>query len=241
MGTGEVLEEAACGRLVRVSSRWVTQRPPKSSSGPRRRSLRDPPPLQLGEPDILLDHPGGHWPDRAMSRRWPGEGKSRGRSPLTIHDARTLRRRHHDQAAPQRRHRHGRRLFARLGLRSRERRFCGAKPRLGEATSPSPAWTRPSRAGRLRRGDPCPAGIARLPRRPVGRIAFEVADAHQGRGIGSVLARELAADARAAGSPSSSPRLRRQRRRRLAPPAGRGLLHVTWQGREREFVLGLER
>ena len=30
-------------------------------------------------------------------------------------------------------------------------------------------------------------------------IAFEVADAYQGRGVGSFLARELAADARAAG------------------------------------------
>ena len=83
-------------------------------------------------------------------------------------------------------------LFARLGARSRERRFCGAKPRLDAAELAAlsrvdaehhvlVAYVGP---------DPRPAGIARLVRE--GRsaeIAFEVADEHQGRGIGSVLAR----------------------------------------------------
>jgi GNAT superfamily N-acetyltransferase len=47
-------------------------------------------------------------------------------------------------------------------------------------------------------GDPEPAGIARLLRDgPVGQIAIAVAC--RGRGVGSVLARALAADARAAG------------------------------------------
>jgi L-amino acid N-acyltransferase YncA len=76
----------------------------------------------------------------------------------------------------------------------------------------------------------------------VAEIAFEVADDHQGRGIGSVLARELAADARAAGI-----------RKLVAtvcgdnPPAVSLLsrvarsLDVSWHGREREFVVGLER
>ena len=72
-------------------------------------------------------------------------------------------------------------------------------------------------------------------------VAFEVVDAHQGRGIGSTLARELAADARAAGI-----------RELVAtvcgdnPPVVSLLklvgssLRVTWRGGEREFVVGLE-
>ena len=67
-------------------------------------------------------------------------------------------------------------------------------------------------------------------------------DEHQGRGIGAVLADELAAVARAAGirelratvcgdNPPVVSLLRR-----LASP-----LHVSWRGREREFVLALDR
>ena len=49
-------------------------------------------------------------------------------------------------------------------------------------------------------GDPAPVGIGRLMREGrVGDLAVVVADAYPGRGIGSVLTRELAADARAAG------------------------------------------
>jgi ribosomal protein S18 acetylase RimI-like enzyme len=72
-------------------------------------------------------------------------------------------------------------------------------------------------------------------------IAFEVADEHQGRGIGSVLARELAADARAAGITELVATVCGDNEavvsllRRVA-----GSLRVTWQGGEREFVLGLE-
>ena len=72
-------------------------------------------------------------------------------------------------------------------------------------------------------------------------IAIEVADAHQGRGFGSVLGRELAADARAAGitelvgtvcgdNPSMVSILRR---------IGQSL-DVTWSGGEREFVVALQ-
>jgi ribosomal protein S18 acetylase RimI-like enzyme len=43
-------------------------------------------------------------------------------------------------------------------------------------------------------------GLARIVREgPSAEIAFEVVDEHQGLGIGSVLAAELVADARAAG------------------------------------------
>src|SRR5688500_15779887 len=94
------------------------------------------------------------------------------------------------------------RLFERLGSRSRERRFCGAKPRLSE-----------HELARLARvdgrhhvlvgyvaDDPLPVGIARLVRDGASaEIAFEVADEYQGKGVGSVLASELAAAARAAG------------------------------------------
>ena len=135
-------------------------------------------------------------------------------------------------------------LFARLGSRSRERRFCGAKPRLREAELAALARVDGEHHVLVAYadGDPSPAGIARLVRD--GRraeIAFEVADAHQGRGVGSILAEQLSADARAAGitelvatvcgdNPAVVSLLER-----VAEP-----LHVSWRGREREFVVGLE-
>ena len=90
-------------------------------------------------------------------------------------------------------------------------------------------------------GESVPAGIARLHRfGGVAEIAFAVADAHQGRGVGSILARELAADARAAGitelvatvcgNPSIVSLLKKMA----------SSLEMTWRGREREFVVGLE-
>jgi ribosomal protein S18 acetylase RimI-like enzyme len=135
-------------------------------------------------------------------------------------------------------------LFARLGGRSREQRFCGAKPRL-----PEPELAALARVdGRHHvlvayvEGDAAPAGIARLVRD--GRsaeIAFEVADAHQGRGVGSLLADQLAADARASGITElvatvcgDNPAVVSLLRRVAAS------LHVSWQGGEREFVVGLE-
>jgi GNAT superfamily N-acetyltransferase len=135
-------------------------------------------------------------------------------------------------------------LFERLGTRSREKRFCGPKPRLSDTELAALA-----RVGRTHHvlvgyldGDPGPAGMARLVRsEDAAEIAFEVADVHQGRGIGTVLARELAADARAAGI--------RELRATVCgdnPPAESLLkvvassLRVTWSGREREFVAGLE-
>jgi ribosomal protein S18 acetylase RimI-like enzyme len=135
-------------------------------------------------------------------------------------------------------------LFARLGDRSRERRFCGAKPRL--STSELEALARVDADHHVLVGyldwDPEPAGVARLVRDgATAEIAFAVADAYQRRGIGSLLARELAADARAAGirtlvatvcgdNPPVVSLLRR---------LGRSL-HVQWRDREREFVVGLE-
>ena len=136
-------------------------------------------------------------------------------------------------------------LFERLGSRSREKRFCGAKPRLSDNELTALARVDSERhvlVGYVD-GDSQPAGMARLVRDGASaEIAFEVADDYQGRGIGSVLARELASDARAAGI-----------RELVAtvcgdnPPVVSLLkkvaesLQVSWHGREREFVVGLER
>jgi ribosomal protein S18 acetylase RimI-like enzyme len=134
-------------------------------------------------------------------------------------------------------------LFERLGPRSREQRFCGAKPRLTDADLVvlSRVDDRHHVLVAYVDGDPAPAGIARLVRDgTTAEIAFEVADAHQGRGIGSVLALELAADARAAGITSLVATVCGENAaavsllRRLADT-----LHVTWRGRERELVVGL--
>jgi ribosomal protein S18 acetylase RimI-like enzyme len=136
-------------------------------------------------------------------------------------------------------------LFARLGSRSRERRFCGSKPRLSDVELARLA--RVDARHHVLVGyvetDPEPIGIARLVRDGASaEIAFEVADDYQGRGIGSVLARELATDARAAGITTlvatvcgDNPRVVSLLTRMAAS------LHVRWQGGEREIVVGLGR
>jgi ribosomal protein S18 acetylase RimI-like enzyme len=93
-------------------------------------------------------------------------------------------------------------VFERLGEESRRRRFNGPKPCLGEKEL---RWlaavdSRHHALVAYVDGDPRPVALARLVR--AGRsaeIAFEVADEHQRRGIGSALTAELIADARAAG------------------------------------------
>lgn len=135
-------------------------------------------------------------------------------------------------------------VFDRLGSSSREHRFCGAKPRLPDADLVALARVDGDRHVLVAYvdGDLEPAGIARLVREGASaEIAFEVVDEHQGRGIGSVLADELAAVARAAGI--------RELRATVCgdnPPVVSLLrrvassLHVSWRGREREFVLALD-
>ena len=136
-------------------------------------------------------------------------------------------------------------LFERLGRRSRERRFCGAKPRLLGSELDALARVDAERHVLVAYvdGDPLPAGIARLVRDGASaEVAFAVADAHQGRGVGSTLAKELASDARAAGirelvanvCGDNAPMV--SVLRRVA-----GSLHVTWLGGEREIVVALER
>jgi ribosomal protein S18 acetylase RimI-like enzyme len=135
-------------------------------------------------------------------------------------------------------------LFERLGSRSRERRFCGAKPRLSGDELGLLARvddTHHVLVGFLD-GDPEPVGIARLVRNGrAAEVAFEVADAYQGRGIGTILTRELAADARAAGITELQATVCGDN-----PPAVSLLsrvarsLQVRWRGGEQELVARLE-
>jgi ribosomal protein S18 acetylase RimI-like enzyme len=94
-------------------------------------------------------------------------------------------------------------VFARLGEESRRTRFLGPKPDLGEMELRRLATVGPDNHALVATvdGDPEPVAIARLVRLGGGsaEIAFEVADAYHGRGIGSALAGLLVADARAAG------------------------------------------
>ena len=134
-------------------------------------------------------------------------------------------------------------LFARLGERSRERRFCGAKPRLSELELAKLARVDADHhvlVGYVD-GDTEPVGIARLVRSGTSaEIAFAVADLHHGRRIGSTLAAELAADARAAGVTELVATVCGDNPRVLALIKRLGSTHMTWRGGERELVVGLE-
>jgi RimJ/RimL family protein N-acetyltransferase len=92
--------------------------------------------------------------------------------------------------------------FDRLSDRSRRARFNGPKPRLrDEELQLLAAINRQHHAlVAYLVDDPDPVGIARLARNGrFAEIAFAVADEHQRRGIATMLARELARHARAAG------------------------------------------
>ena len=93
-------------------------------------------------------------------------------------------------------------LFERLGERSRRARFNGPKPCLSASELRQLASIDRTRHALVAyaKGDPQPVAIARFVRH--GRsaeVAFAVADEYQQRGVGSALAAELIADARAAG------------------------------------------
>ena len=135
-------------------------------------------------------------------------------------------------------------VFARLGERSRERRFCGAKPRLSEVELTNLARVDANHhvlVGYVDR-DPEPVGIARLVRSgPTAEIAFAVADAHQGKRVGTILAGALAADARAAGIVELVATVCGDNPRVLALIKRLGSVQTTWRGAERELIDGLER
>ena len=134
-------------------------------------------------------------------------------------------------------------LFARLGDRSRAKRFCGTKPRLSDSELAALARINDVRHALVGyvAGDSDPAAIARLVRDGSrAEVAFAVADAYQGRGIGSTLGRELAADARAAGIRELVATVCGDNARivsllkRLGPS-----VEMSWSGGEREYVVGL--
>ena len=134
-------------------------------------------------------------------------------------------------------------LFGRLGSRSREQRFCGAKPRLTDADLAALALVDGDHhvlVGYVD-GDPAPAGVARLVREgAVAEIAVSVADVYQGAGVGSALIEALAADARAAGITQlhatvcgDNPRIGALFRKVSSS------IEERWVGRERELRIAL--
>src|ERR1700751_1527356 len=93
-------------------------------------------------------------------------------------------------------------VFGRLGEASRLARFNGLKQRLGEKELRWLATVGPNHHVLVAYadGDPEPVALARFVRfGGSAEVAFEVADAYQGRGIGSALAQQVVADACAAG------------------------------------------
>src|SRR4051812_10812387 len=99
-------------------------------------------------------------------------------------------------------------VFERLGEASRRARFNGPKPclRMSELRQLATIDSNHHALVAYVEGDPSPVAIARLVRDgKSAEIAFAVADEYQHRGIGSALAGELVADARAAGVLESTP------------------------------------
>jgi ribosomal protein S18 acetylase RimI-like enzyme len=93
-------------------------------------------------------------------------------------------------------------VFERLGADSTRARFNGSKPRLGDQELRRLAAVDRTHHALVAYvyADPRPVAIARLVRSGTSaEIAFEVADAYQGQGIGSALTQELVSDACAAG------------------------------------------
>ena len=136
-------------------------------------------------------------------------------------------------------------LLDRLGPASRARRFGGAKPRLSEIELHALARVDDDHHVLVAYvdGDPEPAGIAQLVRDgSAAEVACAVADSCQGGGIGGVLTRMLAADARAAGITELRATVCGDNPRAVALLTRCAQsLHVTWRGGEREFVAQLGR
>ena len=180
-----------------------------------------------------------------MPQRWPGAAK---RGPCAVGDHPSMQTRYVDGLTI-RPLRNGDTetvavLFERLGARSRERRFCGAKPRLSdpELARPGSRRRKPPRARGVRHRGPRPPSAWRVssvtgrPRRSPSRSPTPTRDAAWAlfwRG-------KLTADARAAGITTlvatvcgDNPRVV-SLLTRVAE-----LLHVRWHGGEREIVVRL--
>jgi len=138
------------------------------------------------------------------------------------------------------------RFVDRLSPQSRARRFNAARPHLTERELALLASvdTRSHSLVALVDGDPEPAGFAQIVRDADewthGEIAFAVADAYHGRGIGSALVDRLAADARAAGITHLTATIQSSNRaalvlvRRVARP-----VDVRFEGGEASVVAAL--
>ena len=127
-------------------------------------------------------------------------------------------------------------VFARLGDASRRARFNGLKHRLGEQELRWLATVGPNHHVLVASvyGDPQPVAIARLVRSGASaEVAFEVADAYQGRGIGSALTQELVSDACAAGIAEVTALVRSDNPRALAVlQRALGQVEVRFEGAE---------
>ena len=135
-------------------------------------------------------------------------------------------------------------MFARLGDGSRRRRFGVTKQQLSadELTVLARVDANHHVLVAYVDGDARPAAIARLVRKgEAAEVAFEVADECQGRGIGSALARTLAADARAAGIVELQATVAGDNPRAISllSRCAQGL-RATWVGGERELVAALD-
>ena len=127
-------------------------------------------------------------------------------------------------------------VFDRLGQASRLARFNGHKPRLGEQELRWLATVGPNHHVLVAYvdGDTEPVAIARLVRSGASaEVAFEVADAYQGRGIGSALTQELVSDACAAGVVEVTALVRSDNRRAIAVLSRvLGQLELRFEGAE---------
>jgi GNAT superfamily N-acetyltransferase len=136
-------------------------------------------------------------------------------------------------------------LLDRLGPQSRARRFGGAKPRLSDSELEALARVDSTHHVLVAyvEGDPEPAGMAHLVRESSsGEVAYAVADDYQGRGIGTALAAQLAADARAARIVELHATVVGDNPRAISLLARCAqALHVRWRGGEREVVARLDR
>ena len=179
-----------------------------------------------------------------MSRRWPGAAT---RSLRARGDHRDMQSRYVDGITI-RPLRAGdvetvQAVLDRLGELSRALRFGAAKPRLEPAELEALArgdGAHHSLVAYLD-GDPRPVGLAQLVREGTSaEIAFAVADDHQGQGVGRILSRELAADARAAGIRELRATVRLDNPRAIALMTRRRRVRMQSSGGECELVVSLD-